>query len=257
VAKEIAAHYNQADQVQITLKPNLELKKLVLLRRASADELATVSTLMIDAMSGHREENFLKRPNPPAKAAHEPAEAGAEFEHARQVNLERAANLPGFVADETVKRYSTHQPSPEVWKQVDAVESEVTFKGSEPRREHVRINGKPWTKSWFPGVTWSVDFGTELKPVFDPACPNSFEFEGRREMDGRELLAYRYSAPPESCFGYLADRCQTIHSGPHRSHLHRSGGGVDSVRRGSEWVFTRVWSVLFQGGDAMGLLKNR
>src|SRR5580658_1836212 len=37
-AKEIASHYNLADQVQITLKPNLELKKLVLLRPASADE---------------------------------------------------------------------------------------------------------------------------------------------------------------------------------------------------------------------------
>jgi hypothetical protein len=106
------------------------------------------------------------------------------------------------VADETVKRYTARQSSPEVWKPVDTIESEVTFKGSEPSRDRVRINGKAWNKTWFPGITWSVDFGNELKPVFDPACPNSFEFEGRRDMGGRELLAYRYSAPPESCFGY-------------------------------------------------------
>jgi hypothetical protein len=200
-AKEIAARYNLADQVQITLKPSLELKKLVRLRPASADELALVSTLMISAMSGQLE-NLLKHSDPPARAAQDPSEARSEFEQARLVNLERARNLPGFVADETVKRYIARQSSPDAWKQVDIVESEVTFKGSQPAREHVRINGKPWTKPSFPGIDWSVDFGTELKPVFDPACPNSFEFEGRRELGGRELLTYRYSAPPESCFGY-------------------------------------------------------
>jgi hypothetical protein len=256
-AKEIAAHYNLADQVQITLKSNLELKKIVLLRAASADELAVVvSTLLINAMPGNRKDNLLKHPDPPARAAHEPTESRAEFEHARQVNLEREAHLPGFVADEKVKRYTARQSSPEAWKQVDTVESEVTFKGSEPSRDHVRINGKPWNKPWFPGITWSVDFGTELKPVFDPACPNSFEFEGRRDMGGRELLAYRYSAPPESCFGYwrngakrfLPARTGRIFIGPagaliqyeEEGDQYPPESGVSSFKEVTRWDYLKI-----------------
>jgi hypothetical protein len=78
-AKEIAAHYNLADQVRINLRSNLELKKIVLFRAASADELAViVSTLLLNAMPGNRKENLLKHPEPPARAAHEPTEARGE-----------------------------------------------------------------------------------------------------------------------------------------------------------------------------------
>ena len=256
-AKEIATHYHLADQVQITMKPNLELKKLVLLRPASADELvAVVNTWMVTPMSGKREENLLKHPEPPARAAHDPSEARSEFERARQVNLERATNLPAFVADETVKRYVAGKSSPEAWKQVDTIESEVTFKGGEPTRDHVRINGKPWNKPGFPGITSSVDFGTELKPVFNPACPNSFEFEGRRDMGGRELLVYRYSAPPESCFGYwgngakrfIAARTGRIFIGPagaliqyeEEANQYPPESGASSFKEVTRWDYLKI-----------------
>jgi hypothetical protein len=65
-----------------------------------------------------------------------------------------------------ITRYIANQSSPDAWKQVDTIESEVTFKGSEPAREHVRINGKPWTRPYFPGIMYS------------------------------------FRAPPESCYGY-------------------------------------------------------
>ncbi len=120
--------------------------------------------------------------------------------HARQVNLD--ANMPNFVADETAKRYtSPRKANPPVWKLEDTIESEITFKGTVPTREHIRINGKPWNKPSIPGVSWSVEFGTEIKPVFDPECPTEIAFEGRRETLGKQLLAYVFTSPSDGCFG--------------------------------------------------------
>jgi hypothetical protein len=99
--------------------------------------------------------------------------------------------------------------------------------------------------------------------VFDPACPNSFEFEGRREMGGRELLAYRYSAPPESCFGYwrtgaqrfIPARTGRIFIGPAgaliRYEEEASGylpeSGASSFKEVTRWDYLRI-------GDADYLL---
>jgi hypothetical protein len=180
-SEAIAAHYKLADEVQITCKPMgtqcAELKSLRFLRPPSPKELALV----------------LGSPAPAGSP--DPA-----LEHARQVNLERVANMPNFVADETAKRYTTRKSSPDAWKLVDTIESEITFKGGEPTRQHVRINGKPWNKP-IPGLAWTPEFGTEIKPVFNPECPTTIDFEGRQEVLGKQLLAYRFASPSYGCFG--------------------------------------------------------
>ena len=180
----ISAHYKLDDEVQITCKPKgqdkcLELKSLKFLRPPTPKERALV----------------LGSPKPTSPPQ-------PELEHARQVNLEPAANMPNFVADETAKRYSSpRKANPPVWKLVDTIESEIAIKGSVPTRQHVLINGKPWNirSSWLPGINWGPLFGAEIKPVFDPECPTTVDSEGRQEVRGKQLLVYRFTSPPDGC----------------------------------------------------------
>jgi len=183
-AQTITAQYKLADEVQITCKPMdlkhcTELRSIRFLRPPSPKERALVLGSPMPA-------------SPPQP----------ELEHARQVNLDHAAKMPNFIVDETAKRYkSPRKNNPPEWKLVDTIESEITFKGSEPTRQHVRINGKPWNKPSFPDLTWSVEFGTEIKPVFDPECPTTIDFDGRQQARGKQLLAFRFASPPDGCFG--------------------------------------------------------
>jgi hypothetical protein len=150
---------------------------------------------------------YLRPPTPKERAlVLEPPKPASpldpELERVRQVNLDRAKNMPDFVADETARRYtSSAKADPPEWKLVDTIESDITFKGDEPTRGHIRINGKPWNKPNFPGVTWSVEFGTEIKPVFNPECPTELAFDGHAEVRGKQLLAYVFTSPPDGCFG--------------------------------------------------------
>jgi hypothetical protein len=123
-------------------------------------------------------------------------DADTALKHAREVNLERAAKLPSFIADEYVMRYKSRHVNPPDWKFADTIESELEVHGDRFQRQNTRINGKAWNKPSFPSFTWSVSFGEELKPLFDPECHTAMEFD-RREENG---LAYKFKTPP-GCFG--------------------------------------------------------
>jgi hypothetical protein len=130
----------------------------------------------------------------------------AALEHARRVNLERAAKLPNFVADETAKRYKSRHTNPPNWEYVDTIESQIAVKGSDFKRERTTLNGKPWTKPNFPDFSWSVQFGDELEPLFSPKCGTRIDFDGREEVRGKQRVAYRFHAPPNGCFGAFTVR---------------------------------------------------
>ena len=132
-----------------------------------------------------------------------PADGG--LARVRRVNLERAAHLPDFVADETAVRYNSRHSEPPAWKYVDTIESEIAVQGgSQFSRRQVRVNGQPWKKKEFEGWNWSVQFGGELKPLFNPTCPTRIEYDGRDEVRGKPVVAYRFSSPPNGCFGYFS-----------------------------------------------------
>jgi hypothetical protein len=182
-AETITSQYKLADEVRITCTP---------MDKGPCRELKSIQ--------------FLRPPTPKERAlvlgSPKPAADPAELEHARQVNLDRAANMPNFVTDEIAKRYtSPRKANPPAWKLEDMIESEITFKGDQPTREHIRINGKPSNKPGIPGVSWSVEFGTEIKPVFDPECTTEVAFEGSREVSGKQLRSYVFTSPPDGCFG--------------------------------------------------------
>lgn len=123
------------------------------------------------------------------------------LEHARAVNLEYASKLPNFVADETAKRYIS-QGGSNAWHPLDIIETEITFKGNQAVRQQIRKDGKPWTRPFqaLQGFKWSGGFGSEIRPLFDPKCPTSMEYEGSEELRGKRVLKYRFHSPVDGCF---------------------------------------------------------
>ena len=132
-----------------------------------------------------------------------------KLEHAREVNLKYASNMPNFVADETAKRYTRANKSL-LWRHLDTIETEITFKGTRAVRQRIRRNGKPWTLSFeaLPGFKWYGGFGTEIRPLFDPQCPTSIQYRGRQEVRGKQLMEYGFSSPADGCFAsfYVGNR---------------------------------------------------
>jgi hypothetical protein len=127
-----------------------------------------------------------------------------DLSRVREVNLAYAAKLPSFVADETAKRYTSNKSDPPRWRLMNTVESEIDIHGRGPdSRRNIRLNGKPWNKSSDPNPTfhWYIGFGQELTSLFDPKCSTAIEFEGREEWQGKAVLAFRYHAPRDGCFG--------------------------------------------------------
>lgn len=128
----------------------------------------------------------------------------AALEHARAVNLERAASMPNFVVDETAIRYHSPHTDPPKWKQFDKIEMELIVQGAGwGQRQNVRREGKPWKKPDFSDFNWGEQFGYELTPLFDSKCHTIIEFEGREQTNGRPMLAYKFRTPPDSCFGFF------------------------------------------------------
>jgi hypothetical protein len=125
----------------------------------------------------------------------------ARLEHARTVNLDRAAKLPSFVMDEKATRYKSRHTNPPKWEVFDTIESEIAVRGEGFTRDNVRRDGNPWKKPNFSDFNWGIPFANEIKPVFDPKCSTVIEFEGREDEHGKQLLAYRFHSPPNGCFG--------------------------------------------------------
>lgn len=221
-AGTIAARYSMGDQVQVTCKSirpvweestsryqSLEVTALRLARRLSPEELSQML-----AFPPFREgENLLSRPNgAPATsrlgtqratvANGSDSASLSKLEHAREVNMEYAANMPNFVADETAKRYTSDSRTPD-WRSADTIETEITFTGNRAVRRQIRRNGKPWDRPFeaLPGFKWYGGFGTEIRPLFDPQCPTTIVYEGRSEVQGQQLLEYQFHSPVDGCFG--------------------------------------------------------
>ena len=215
-ASAIAAQYRQGDEVEIGCKPiqpvweaatsrfqSLEVTALRLLRRPSPEEVAN----LLEAIP-REGKNLLQRPtaavSKPNRAADSDAAGSRELEQARRINLEYAANMPNFVADETAKRYRSATKS-QGWRPYDTVEDEITFRGRRAIRQQIRRNGKPWDQPFdaLPGFKWYEGFETEISPLFDPQCPTTIEYEGRSKVGGHQLLEYRFRSPVDGCFPFL------------------------------------------------------
>jgi hypothetical protein len=130
------------------------------------------------------------------------------LERAREVNLRFSASLPNFVADEHAERFKSSAQASRRWQLLDTIDSEISVKGKGGfSRDHTTVDGKSWSKpSLPPPLRWSVLFGRELKPLFDPQCHTTIEREGPSELRGIEVVNYRFDSPQDGCFGSLGIR---------------------------------------------------
>jgi hypothetical protein len=213
----IAAQYSMGDKVEIRCKPiqpvweaatsrfqSLRVTAIRFVRRPSPEEVSS----MLEARS-REGKNLLQRPfgvavGRPNPAADPDVAGGKELEHARRINLEYAANMPNFVADEIAHRYRSTTDSP-AWHAYDTVEDEIAFRGRRAERQRIRRDGKPWDQPFdaLPGFKWYEGFETEISPLFDPKCPTTIEYQGRSKVGGRQLLEYRFRSPVDGCFPFL------------------------------------------------------
>jgi hypothetical protein len=215
-SEAIAAQYRLGDEVEITCKAiqpvweegtsryqSLEVTAMRFLHRPSPEQVAGL--LEVKPREG---KNLLEQPeltiSVPHKAADLNAPGGRELEHARRVNLEYAANMPNFVADEKAERYRSTSKSPR-WSHFDTIAAEITFRGNRAVRQQIRRNGKPWEEPFdaLPGFKWYEGFETEITPLFDARCPTTIEYQGRSKLAGRQLLEYRFSSPVDGCFPFF------------------------------------------------------
>jgi hypothetical protein len=217
-AQAIVAQYNLGDFVEIDCRhiqpvweegtshyQSLEVTAMRLVRRPSAEELAK----MQETIPFREGKNLLPRREAAAEArpVHVPdgdAPGGRQLAQARRVNLEYAANMPNFVADEKAMRYRM-SPSSQSWSDFDTIESEITFRGNHAARQKIRRNGKLWEQPFeaLPGYRWYEGFGPEITPLFDPKCPTTLKYERRAEPGGRPLHEYQFSSPVDGCFPYF------------------------------------------------------
>jgi hypothetical protein len=215
-ASAIAAQYSMGDEVEIGYEPirpvweaatsrfqSLEVTAIRFRRRPSPEEVSN----LLEARP-REGKNLLQRPklaaSTPNRTIDSDAPGSRELEHARRINLEYAANMPNFVADETAKRYRSTTQSPD-WRPYDTVETEIAFRGRRAVRQQIRRNGKPWDQPFdaLPGFKWYEGFETEISPLFDPQCPTTIEYQGRSKVGSRQLLDYRFSSPVDGCFPFL------------------------------------------------------
>ena len=210
-APAIAALYKMGDEVEIECRPmqpvweaatsrfqSLEVTMIRFVRHRSPEEVSS----MLEAKP-REGKNLLKRP-PGAISSRPERATDPQLEHVRLINLEYAAAMPNFVADETAVRYRSTTESP-AWRAFDTVEDEIVFREHRAVRQQMRRDGKPWDQPFeaLPGFKWYEGFETEINPLFDSKCPTAIEYEGRSTVGGRRLLEYRFRSPVDGCFPFL------------------------------------------------------
>jgi hypothetical protein len=133
----------------------------------------------------------------------------AILEHARQVNLERASQMPNFVADEVATLYLDREGSGQWEHYPTVIEDEITVNGNRISRRDFRRNGQPWhvglitrMRGFTPGLP-ATGFAAALQPLFDPKCPTTLKSAGNDELRGKPVSAYQFDSPANGCFGNL------------------------------------------------------
>jgi hypothetical protein len=118
----------------------------------------------------------------------------ADLVQVRQVNLNHAAKMPNFIADETAVQYDSDRGAgPPVWSKLDTIESEVVYVNGRMRRQNQRRDGQAADKLY---ELANGGFGIEIKPLLDPSCPTTIEFES--SAGGKTW--FRFRSPADACF---------------------------------------------------------
>lgn len=122
--------------------------------------------------------------------------------------LDYVEHFPNYIADEVATRseYSSDGlaiPDPVPWHLLDQVQDQVTVVDGAEVRDHVLLNGEPWTKPWamLPGWHWNTAFALELEQAVSYGCPTELSPGGSVDSKGETLLVYALQSPPNGCLG--------------------------------------------------------
>jgi hypothetical protein len=85
---------------------------------------------------------------------------------------------------------------PPVWSKLYTIESEVVFVDGRMRRRNQRRDGQA---ADMPYPIANGGFGMEIRPLLDPSCPTTIEFES--SAGGKTW--FRFRSPANACFGAL------------------------------------------------------
>jgi hypothetical protein len=116
------------------------------------------------------------------------------IERAREVALQYTANLPNFIATETIQRAELPKHS-QTWKPDDTLTVDVAFSDKGERYNILAINGKPTKKtlSQLGGAKSDGEFGTILRWIFLPESATKFLWERSEELRGRPMYVFSYN----------------------------------------------------------------
>jgi hypothetical protein len=116
------------------------------------------------------------------------------IEKARELALAYAANLPNFIATETIRR-SEQQVRSKKWDLLDTLTVDVAFSEEGERYQLVAINGEPANKTYhqLQGIQFEGEFGTLLRWVFRPESETTFHWERSAELRRRPMNVFSYS----------------------------------------------------------------
>ena len=210
---------------------SLEAKAVDYLRPPSVAELAGA----LGSSARRRKGNMLPAPasnDPPASMSlktlqlpDSPAVAPAKdspaaiLERSRALTQKYLAALPNFNADEISKQYRSPASNPPKWQLDETLQSEVSFQGSHAMHRNIVRNGELWNDLFehLKPATRAGQQNGALAHIFDASCDVTLEFSRRAVEAGTPVLLYRFTSPPDSCFGYTwgddDDRYPSAHTG--------------------------------------------
>jgi hypothetical protein len=119
------------------------------------------------------------------------------IEQVRENSLNYVKQLPNFLCEEVVKRY-TYSPAEGNWVRIDTVTAQLSYFEGREEYTKVRVNDKiaPGVDQ-LQGAMGEGEFGTLMRDVFLPESGAEFEDEHRKKLHGREMSVFKFDIKKE------------------------------------------------------------
>jgi hypothetical protein len=190
-----------------------------------------------------------------AEPAPPPEEQTRLIERARAVALQYSANLPNFIATETVRRYLKDDGKP--WKVRDTLEIDVAYSPDGERYKPLSVNGKPTKKKFgsLGGFISAGEFGSLLRFIYRPESAAKFRWERWGYVRGQRVAVLgfaidrRHSNYTVSAVKNIFQRYRLVtgavglvYIDPESHRTLRFSDGDDGLP--PDWPIQETWSVL-------------
>jgi hypothetical protein len=149
--------------------------------------------------------------SPPADSVRTPSLSPAEalIEKAREAAFEFSENLPNFICQEFMARFTQRhrQETP-----VDVVSAEIVYDNTQESYRNVKINDRPTDKSLQEiGGSWSTgEFASTLLALFSPNTNAQFRSGGTSTISGVSARVYDFQVRSENSHWEVTSHSRTL-----------------------------------------------